>query len=178
MCFATKAVHLEPVEDLSTPTFLAAVTRFVSKHGVPFDIHSDHGTNFMGAARKLTEVQELLRSESFRNAASHLASTYHIHWHFIPQCAPHFGGLWESAVKVMKNVPKKILGSHQLYTRQFDTVIARAEAILNSRPMAPLDSSNSDGPSAFTVGGPLSGVSTLPHRTYRAVLSVISNVGT
>ena len=166
VCFATKAVHLEPVEDLSTPTFLAALTRFVSKRRVPSDIHSDHGTNFVGSARKLTEVQELLRSESFRNTASHLASTYQIHWHFIPQYVPHFGGLWKSAVKAMKNVLKKILGSHQLYTRQFDTVIAHTEAMLNSRPMAPLDSSNSDGPSTFTAGHFLvfQSLKFLPHR--------------
>ena len=46
---SVKAVHLEAVTDLSTRAFLAALKRFISRRGIPSTIHSDHGTNFVGA---------------------------------------------------------------------------------------------------------------------------------
>lgn len=53
VCMSTKAIHLEVVLDLSTDAFLAALDRFVARQGVPTSIHSDCGTNFIGAAQKL-----------------------------------------------------------------------------------------------------------------------------
>jgi hypothetical protein len=47
VCFAVKAVHLEVVSDLSTDAFIAALNRFVARHGLPTDIYSDCGTNFV-----------------------------------------------------------------------------------------------------------------------------------
>lgn len=53
VCFAVKAVHLELVTDLSTEAFMAAFDRFVARRGMPSEIFSDCGTNFVGAARQL-----------------------------------------------------------------------------------------------------------------------------
>ncbi|XP_075157647.1 uncharacterized protein LOC142230914 [Haematobia irritans] len=44
VCFSTKAIHLEATSDLSTQTFLAAFSRFVSRRGCPLHLHSDNGT--------------------------------------------------------------------------------------------------------------------------------------
>ena len=49
VCFATKAVHIELVSDLTTEAFLAALRRFFSRRGFSSDIYSDKGINFMGA---------------------------------------------------------------------------------------------------------------------------------
>ena len=49
VCFATKAVHIELVSDLTTEAFLAALRKFFSRRGLSSDIYSDNGTNFMGA---------------------------------------------------------------------------------------------------------------------------------
>ena len=46
---SVKAVHLEPVSDLTTDAFIAALRRFTSRRGKPSLILSDHGTNFVGA---------------------------------------------------------------------------------------------------------------------------------
>ena len=56
VCFVTKATRLEPVSDLSTRAFVAALRRFVARRGYPSDIYSDNGTNFVGTSRALQEV--------------------------------------------------------------------------------------------------------------------------
>ncbi|XP_025191141.1 uncharacterized protein LOC112591512 [Melanaphis sacchari] len=54
VCFATKAIHLEFVCDLSTQAFLNALKRFTSRRGLCSDIYSDNATNFVGANRRLS----------------------------------------------------------------------------------------------------------------------------
>lgn len=49
VCFATKAVHLELVSDLTSDAFIAAFRRFVSRRGKPVCMYSDNGTTFVGA---------------------------------------------------------------------------------------------------------------------------------
>lgn len=53
VCFTTKAVHIEPVSSLTSEAFIATLHRFVLRRGVPSDIYSDNGTNFVRAQREL-----------------------------------------------------------------------------------------------------------------------------
>nr|CAI5830957.1 unnamed protein product [Callosobruchus analis] len=53
ICFATKAVHLEVISDLSSGAFFNALTRFVSRRGLCSTIYSDNGTNFVGTNNDL-----------------------------------------------------------------------------------------------------------------------------
>ncbi|XP_075157834.1 uncharacterized protein LOC142231101 [Haematobia irritans] len=79
VCFVTKAVHIETVTDLSTEAFFAALKRFIGRRGVPSDIFCDNATNFIGKNNHLKDLQA-----TFANKA------------------PHFGGIWEAAVKSAK----------------------------------------------------------------------------
>jgi len=90
VCFATKAVHLECVDDYSTAGFLAAFHWFVSQRGLPSHIHSDNGTNFQGADRELHRAWKSLQSDEILRA--YLVNE-RIQWHFSPPAAPHFGRL-------------------------------------------------------------------------------------
>src|SRR5439155_26441742 len=63
VCFTTKAVHLEWVSDLSTNAFIAALTRFISRRGLPADIYCDGGTNFVGAKKEIEDLVKLVSSE-------------------------------------------------------------------------------------------------------------------
>ena len=60
---SVRAVHLELVSDLSSEAFIACLRRFVSRRGLPNLIWSDHGTNFVGAARELKELSEFLNNQ-------------------------------------------------------------------------------------------------------------------
>ena len=63
-CFASKAVHLKLVTDLTTEAFMAAFRRFISRRGVCAVMYSDNGTNFVGAANKLEDLFKFLSTNT------------------------------------------------------------------------------------------------------------------
>lgn len=107
---SVKAVHLELVTDLTSEAFIACLKRFIARRGLPSLIWSDNGTNFVGAKRELKELYQFLQTQATQESINHYLSDQKITWKFIPQHAPHFGGIWEAAVKSMKVHLRRILG--------------------------------------------------------------------
>ncbi|XP_075150776.1 uncharacterized protein LOC142224884 [Haematobia irritans] len=140
ICFATKAIHLEATSDLSTNTFLAAFSRFVSRRGCPLHLHSDNGTNLAGASKIL--ARDFLQSS--QEAVESNYGHQNITWHFIPPGAPHMGGLWEAGVKSFKSHFRKIGGNLRHTFEEFQTLLSKIEACLNSRPLYPASQEPSD----------------------------------
>ncbi|KAL4123429.1 hypothetical protein QTP88_015607 [Uroleucon formosanum] len=160
VCFTTKAVHIELVGDLSTQAFISALNRFFDRRGKSITIYSDNATNFVGASHKLKEWYDLFQTEQHKKKVEEVLSESEVQWRFIPPRSPHFGGLWEAAVKSMKNlVQKKILGNVHLTYEELYTVLTRAEACLNSRPLTPISTDPNDlsvlTPGHFLIGDSL-----------------------
>ena len=99
ICFTTKAVHLEAVTDATTKTFVECLKRFISHRGCPNDIYSDNGGNFVGARGELREFYKLLEQDDTRSSITNYLLEHRVQWQASPERAPHFGGLWEAAVK-------------------------------------------------------------------------------
>ena len=159
ICFVSRATHLELVSDMTTSAFIATLDRFTARRGLPAEIFSDNGSNFLGARSELQDIYHLIRS-SAKDTIVNWAAAKGIQWHFSPGRAPHFGGLWEAAVRSMKILLRKVIGAHTLKWDEFLTVLTSAEATLNSRPLIPLESPPPDGiapltPGHFLIGGPL-----------------------
>ena len=152
VCFATKAVHLEVVSDASTETFLGCLKRFISRRGSPAEIHSDNGGNFVGAKKDLQELYELLEKPANISSIPTYLLTKRVQWHSTPERSPHFGGLWEAAVKSAKRHIKRVIGTQKMTYEEFSTVAAQVEACLNSRPLTYITSHSSDGVSTLTPG--------------------------
>ncbi|XP_025192697.1 uncharacterized protein LOC112592764, partial [Melanaphis sacchari] len=153
VCMTTKAVHLESVSALSTDAFRLTLDRFVARRGLPTSIYSDCGTNFVGAARQLRQLVN--HPDNRDKLTAHIACE----WHFNPPGAPHFGGIWEAAVKSAKTLLTRAL-SPQVWTfEEFTTILYRVEAAMNSRPLVPASTDPSDleclTPGHFLVGRPL-----------------------
>jgi Family of unknown function (DUF5641) len=67
-----------------------------------------------------------------------------IEWKFAPPRSPHFGGLYEAAVKSAKTHLRKILHNVHFTFEEFATILTEIEAILNSRPLTPMSNDPSD----------------------------------
>lgn len=144
ICFATKAVHLELVVDLTTQAFLNCFKRFIARRGLCRNVYSDNATNFIGANNELTELSRFLQDKGNQEVFSQYFTNSFIKWHFIPPRSPHFGGLWESAVKSAKYHLKRVLNDQKLTFEELYTVITQVEACLNSRPITPVSESADD----------------------------------
>ncbi|XP_067205381.1 uncharacterized protein [Linepithema humile] len=152
-----RAVHLEAVSDYTTDAFLAALRRFMARRGLCHTIRSDCGTNFVGADARLRAFFAE-GSQELRRIVGQLA-TEQIRWRFNPPSAPHFGGIWEAAVKSLKHHLRRVLGDSTLTFEEMSTLLAQVEACLNSRPLQALSDDPEDlsalTPGHFLVGGPL-----------------------
>ncbi|XP_058444243.1 uncharacterized protein LOC131425935 [Malaya genurostris] len=163
ICFSTRAIHIELVSDLSTAAFLAALRRLVARRGKVIELHSDNATAFKGASHQLNRVYRMLKvEESNRSQIFNWCANNEIRWKFIPPRAPHFGGLWEAAVKSAKSHLLKEMGNTTITYEDFLTLLAQVEMCLNSRPLTPLPSDSSDlevlTPGHFLVGSNLQAI--------------------
>ncbi|XP_076384172.1 uncharacterized protein LOC143262191 [Megalopta genalis] len=158
-CFVTKAVHLEVAGDLTTDDFMAALKRFVARRRACQNMHSDNGTNFVGADNELREICRTLPTDE---RLQNFLTTKGITWHFTPALSPHFGGLWEAAVKAFKHHIKRVVGEELFTFEQLNTFVVEVEAILNSRPLTPLSPDPNDisplTPGHFRIGSCLTAI--------------------
>ena len=157
VCMATKACHIEVVTDQSTAAFVAALKRFCSRRGRPKDLYSDNGSNFKGAHHQLEDLKKMLETAKDSPTIQSYLQEGLTTWHFIPERAPHFGGLWESAVRATKLHLKKVMGEQLLDYEEMSTVASQIEACLNSRPLGQVYSHSPDTvapltPAHFLIG--------------------------
>ena len=115
---------------------------------------------------------EFLEEQTIKDIKSEFCSSQNIEWKFIPEHFPHFGGLWEAAVKSMKTQLKRVIGDTKLTFEEFATVLTQVEACLNSCPLVP-SPCNDDGiealtPGHFLIGKPVESLQD-PSSSYRSV---------
>ena len=136
VCMSTKAVHLELVSGYSCQDFIDAFIRFTSVRGYCSALYSDQGTTFVGADNELKRMY-LESSDYIRELVGCLVNKG-TEWHFNPPGAPHFGGIWEAAVKSVKHHIRRVVNSQHLTFEEFYTLLKQVEACLNSRPLLPI----------------------------------------
>ncbi|UYV75405.1 hypothetical protein LAZ67_13000151 [Cordylochernes scorpioides] len=109
-CGVYRAVHMEVIQGLDTPSFLMALRRFISRRGRPLVIYSDNGTNFAKTNKLLSHIDW--------DQMSNYSSAQKIIWKFNPPVSPWWGGFWERLIRIIK-----------------ETQICHIEAIVNERPL-------------------------------------------
>ncbi|XP_063994589.1 uncharacterized protein LOC135172476 [Diachasmimorpha longicaudata] len=160
VCFATSATHLELVTDLTADGFIAAYKRFTARRGICATLTSDRGLNFIGAEKELRQIIHQASSESA--TIKNWRATNGTEWRFNPPYSPHMGGKWEAAVKSTKHHLRRVIGNSTLTYEEFTTLLTQVEAILNSRPLCPINNDPQDTtaltPGHFIIGGSLTAI--------------------
>ena len=124
-------------ESLSTDDFLLVFRRIIGLYSKPVTVHSDNGTNFVGAENELNAlVKEMPDHEDFKKFKEKRC----IDWRFQPPRAPHFGGAHESLVRSTKKALYRALDLEKAGLRypsdeMLRTLLAEIGGLLNSRPL-------------------------------------------
>ena len=131
-CLNSRVVHLKLVSSLETNCFINVLRRFISRRGTPKTIHSDNGTNLVGAAR---EIKEAIAAWNEKQIQDQLLQKG-CQWVFQPPKASLASGFWERLIRSTRTALRTILGNSLLVDEEvLATVLTKVEAILNSRPL-------------------------------------------
>lgn len=138
-CLVTRAVHLDVVTDLSTETFIRCLKRFAARRGFPHKFLSDNGKTFKAAARFIKTV---FKEDIVQN---HLSSRG-VDWVFNIEKAPWWGGAFERMVRSVKRCLRKMVSRSRLTLDELCTALVEVEAIINSRPLSYISSTDLEEP--------------------------------
>ena len=130
-CMATRAVHLEMAYSLDTSSFLNAFWRMTYRRGLPSEIVSDNGKNFVAGEKELRSLTNNLN----KNDICKKTSDKGVKWHFNPPYSPHHGGAFESLIKTAKKAMYSQMKDAEVTDEELVTIIAGAESLINSRPL-------------------------------------------
>ena len=131
-CAASRAIHLELVENQSADEFHLALRRFFAVHGYPKLIVSDNASQFIAVETAMKKLwKELTSSADVEN----LTSTHDVDWKKIPQVAPWMGGFYERLVGTVKKFLKKTLDGLCVNLSELRTALAEITWMVNSRPL-------------------------------------------
>jgi hypothetical protein len=130
-CVATRAVHLEIAYSLDTGSFLNAFWRFTHRRGIPSEMTSDNGKNFIAGEKEIRKLVTDLNQEVINEKTTDKGIT----WKFNPPYSPHHGGIFETMIKAAKKAMYSQISDTDITDEELITTITGAEAMLNSRPI-------------------------------------------
>ena len=129
-CFTSRAVHLEPLEDLSTTAFIRALSRIQARRPAIRRLYSDNGTNLRSANEEFKKA-----FEAWSTAELVGDNLRQLEWEFIPPYTSFRGGIYERLIRSTKRILTMIMEKERITYDHFHTILVAAEAILNRRPI-------------------------------------------
>ncbi|XP_075154780.1 uncharacterized protein LOC142228279 [Haematobia irritans] len=152
-CLTTRAVHLEVAHDLSSDACLLCIRNFINRRGIPVQIRSDNGSNFVGIRKELGAEQNFIDFTQINEGVKPLG----IKWKFNTPSDPSAGGAWERLVQSVKRSLYAVLKEHSPRPETLYSLL-ECENIVNSRPLTHLpvtpDEPEPLTPNHFLLGCP------------------------
>ncbi|XP_075162850.1 uncharacterized protein LOC142235483 [Haematobia irritans] len=133
-CLTIRAVHLEIATDLSSDACILCIRNFIKRRGVPIQIRSDNGTNFVGLSKELSGEVGFLDHGVMQSKLVPLG----IKWKFNTPSNPSAGGSWERLVQSVKRSLGVVLKEHSPRIDTLYSLLVETENIINSRPLTHL----------------------------------------
>jgi hypothetical protein len=140
-CLQVKAIHLEMTIGCTADSVLAALERTTNRRGDIERCHSDNGSSFVKARSVITQIQteQEMRDELGEVdwvKVSESCEEVGIHkWSFSAPRSPEGNGAAEAMVKLAKKALQDTFREVKLTYDEFRTVLVKAEAKVNSRPL-------------------------------------------
>ena len=147
-CLTLRAIHIELTETMNTSSFINALRRFLALRGPVTQLHSDCGTNFVGARN---ELEAAMKEMDKKHVEAFLVGEG-CEWVFNPPHASHAGGVWERMIGIARRILDSMLSdlaSKQLTHKVLSTLMAEVTAIVNNRPLIPV-SNDPEAPEILT----------------------------
>ena len=132
-CMASRAVHVETLESMDTPTLMNALKRVISIRGKISMIRSDQGTNFVGAQSQ-EDCLTVLGSKQTSEAMTDLG----VDWNMNPPHASHWGGVFERKIgQIRRGMDSTMMHTkhRNLTAEELRTLLMEAAFIVNSTPL-------------------------------------------
>ena len=136
-CLSSRAVHLETLNSLTADAFVNAYRRFVSRRGPIRKLCCDNATNFIGGEGYLKTALSEMDRGNIRKTLLKDSCDFVQFDHITPR-ASHMGGSWERQIRTVRAALNSLFQEtgHQIDDELLRTVMAEAEAIVNSRPLS------------------------------------------
>jgi hypothetical protein len=140
ICLAVKAIHIEVANSMDTDSFINVFWRFICRRGLPKEIRSDNGSNFVGAEKELknairqwnqTKIDEFLKQREIK-------------WQFNPPTASHMGGIWERQIRSIRRILGVLLNQQNVEDETLSTLMCMVESMVNSRPLTVVSDDHKD----------------------------------
>ena len=125
---------------LDTSSFIKALRRFIARKGVPQEIRSDNGTNFMSVDKELRKAIAKWNQVMIKV----FLQQKEILWVFNPPTASHVGGVWERMIRSVRKIFSAVLKEQNLTEESLIKLMCEVEAILNSRPLTKISDDPND----------------------------------
>ena len=158
-CMASRAVHIEMLDDMSTDAFINALRCFISIRGRVQVLRSDQGSNFFGARN---EFEKGMKELDVTRLNAFLADRQ---CEFVMNAphSSHTGGVWERQIRTARSILNSLMreAKGRLNISSFRTFLYEVMFIMNSKPLT-----------TDTSGDPLS----LEPLTPNHVLTMKSNI--
>ena len=141
-CLVSRAIHIELVPYLDTPSLQLALRRFYALRGTCKRIRSDQGTNLMGARNQLFDIQQL-KTDALKSG---------IEWEVNPPAASNMGGVWERKIGSVKRIMESKLylcDKSSLSRDELNTYLQECASIINNTPLWEV-STHPDDPSPLS----------------------------
>lgn len=138
--FTIKAVHFEIIFDLTVPSFLNALRRFIARRSRPEKMTTDCAGTFSAGIEELNNLQNLYNNSGVEN----FMREQEIEWDPNVPKASHRNGLFERPFRALRRALFTTLKGQSLSDDQLNTVVVEAEHLYNSRPICALSSSPDD----------------------------------
>jgi hypothetical protein len=132
-CLASRAVHVELLDDMSTDSFINSLRSIIALRGNIRKLFCDRGTNFVGAKREFKEAMKEMCNEECKRRLME----FDCEFEFNPPAASHMGGVWERQIRSVRSVLFSIFGDNKkpLKPSELRTLLHEAAAVVNSRPL-------------------------------------------